>query len=682
MKVCLISPPTVIEFNERLVAESEAARLIFEHAPMGILSLAAVLEQQQVEAEIIDLNRLYYQYVIGGHRSEGVEFCAYASRELASVSADVFGFSTICGSYPLTLRLARAVGETHPEAAIILGGPQASVVDVATLKSFPFVDVIVRGEAEETLPRVLDALSHRKSDFENISGITYRGSGAVLQNPNAPVIEDLDRLPLAAFHLYSHIEGCSYAPLEAGRGCPFACSFCSTNDFFRRRFRLKSPRVLVEQMKMIKHTYGIDSFDLIHDMFTVDRKKVVSFCEAIEESGEDLYWGCSARTDCIDDELIDLMAANGCIGFFFGIDSGSNRVQSLIRKRLDLAEAMDRIKHTSRRGIKHTVSLITGFPEETKEDLRATIKLIGEALRHQHAKFQLHLLAPLAETPITTQYQDQLVFDDIFSDMSLQGWDQDPEERDMIIKYPKIFPNFYGVPTRWLDRQYLREVREFMLHAILKVRWLMVLLHRDSGDLLRVFDDWLAWSAEARKVGGAVDTSRSYYGSDSFLKDLARFVRASYLPAAQYPHLLRTIVDVETARFDFKVKGNGRSKREIVIDSVEAVPAISADARVLIVAADYKRLMRSLKRKERFDSIPLEEVPLGLVRENEETKVVQFNSTTYELIQLCDGSRAINQIAAEFSAAKTLGVSPLKASVYGLASLAKLGFIDILAASN
>ena len=55
MKICLISPPTVIEFNERLVAESEAARLIFEHAPMGILSLAAVLEQQQVEAEIIDL---------------------------------------------------------------------------------------------------------------------------------------------------------------------------------------------------------------------------------------------------------------------------------------------------------------------------------------------------------------------------------------------------------------------------------------------------------------------------------------------------------------------------------------------------------------------------------------------------------------------------------------------------
>src|SRR5260370_6486378 len=228
---------------------------------------------------------------------------------------------------------------------------------------------------------------------------------------------------MPAFHLYPDINGCSYAPLEAGRGCPFACSFCSTNDFFRRRFRIKSPQVLVEQMSSIKSTYGIDTFDLIHDMFTVDRKKVVSFCEAVDESGEELYWGCSARTDCIDDNLIDLMAQNGCVGFFFGIDTGSDRMQALIHKRLNLADAAERIKRTNRRGIRHTVSLITGFPDETKEDLRDTIKFIGESLRHQHAEFQLHLLAPLAETPITTEYQDRLVYDDIFSTMSFYGCD-------------------------------------------------------------------------------------------------------------------------------------------------------------------------------------------------------------------------------------------------------------------
>src|SRR2546423_1250376 len=486
MKVCLISPPTVIEFNERLVTEFEATRLIFEHAPMGILSLAAVLEQQGIESEIIDLNRLFYKYISGDHKKSGLDFCTYAAEAFAGVTADVFGFSTICSSYPLTLRLARAVRSTCPDVFIMLGGPQASVVDVATLKSFPSVDLIVRGEAEETLPRVLDTLADRQPNFASIAGVTYRDAQNVVRNPNAPVIEDLDRLPMPAFHLYPHTTDCTFVPIEAGRGCPFACNFCSTNDFFRRRFRLKSASVLVEQMKKIKETYNIASFDLVHDMFTVDRKKVVGFCEALADCGEDLFWGCSARTDCVDDELIDLMADNGCTGIFFGIDSGSDRMQTLMQKRLNLGEAALRIRRANRRRIRHTVSLITGFPEETKDDLRQSVKFIGESLHHQFAQIQLHLLAPLAETPITTEYQDQLVFDDIFSDISFHGWEQDPEERAMIIDHPELFPNFYAVPTRWLERQYLREVREFMLHGIAKTRWLMVLLHRETGDLLSV----------------------------------------------------------------------------------------------------------------------------------------------------------------------------------------------------
>ena len=96
---------------------------------MGILSLGAVLEQQGIQVELFDLNRLYYQYVNAGEqREKDADFCSYVRTALESLSADVFGFSTICSSYPLTLRLARGVRATHPGALIILGGPQASVV--------------------------------------------------------------------------------------------------------------------------------------------------------------------------------------------------------------------------------------------------------------------------------------------------------------------------------------------------------------------------------------------------------------------------------------------------------------------------------------------------------------------------------------------------------------------------
>src|SRR5207253_3056394 len=197
-----------------------------------------------------------------------------------------------------------------------------------------------------------------------INGVTFRRGTEIIRRPNAAVIEDLDSLPPAAFHLYPHIKDCSYAPVEAGRGCPFACSFCSTNDFFRRRFRMKSPHVLVSQMKQIKETYGIESFDLIHDMFTVDRKKVLAFCDAVQQSGEELYWSCSARTDCVDDELISRMADAGCDGLFFGIDTGSEAMQDAIQKRLDVNEAALMVKSANQHSVKTTVSLITGFPEE------------------------------------------------------------------------------------------------------------------------------------------------------------------------------------------------------------------------------------------------------------------------------------------------------------------------------
>jgi hypothetical protein len=252
----------------------------------------------------------------------------------------------------------------------------------------------------------------------------------------------------------------------------------------------------------------------------------------------------------------------------------------------------------------------------------------------------------------------------------------------MIIKYPKIFPNFYGVPTRWLSRHYLREVREFLLHGILKLRWLMVLLHRDSGDLLGVFDKWASWSADTRNKRGVVDNSRAYYTGDNFPQDVAKFAGSSYVKSATYPHLIKLMADVEAAQYEFKDPRSNGKPRDIAFDSLESVPVINNGTRILHVGADYKRLMRALKRNERLESIPFEEVTLALVKRNDQVRVVQLNDVSSELMHLCNGTRSIKQIAGKFSAAKVLGVAPLAASIYGLASLAEQGFIDLRQARN
>ena len=155
---------------------------------------------------------------------------------------------------------------------------------------------------------------------------------------------------------------------------------------------------------------------------------------------------------------------------------------------------------------------------------------------------------------------------------------------------------------------------------------------------------------------------------------------------AVHPHLLRAMAAVENAQLSLSedlANGHGRiAKRPSVFESMDAIPFIAGDAQVVLVSADYKKLMRSLKRKERLDQIPEEQVALVLLREKDEIRVIQLNRTTYELMRLCNGSRTITEIAGEFKSIGLAGVSPLKASMYGLASLAQKGFIDIRSAAN
>jgi radical SAM superfamily enzyme YgiQ (UPF0313 family) len=528
MKVCLISAPTASELDDPKLAEAEARRMMAEHAPLGVLSLAAVLEAEGVQPEVVDLNRLYYAFHHSGDRSaRPADFSEFVSAYLARVDADFFGFSTVCSSYPLTIRIATEAKRLHPNSIIALGGPQASVVDVQTLQAFPSIDVVVRGEAEQTLPQLVAAMAERSS-LKTVAGVTFRQGSEIVRNPDTPAILELDNLPFPALHLIPHVEAAHVIPLELGRGCPFSCTFCSTNDFFRRRFRLKSPERVLAEMRAVNAAYGIDTFDLVHDMFTVDRKRVVSFCEAMLAADEKFTWGCSARTDCIDDEMIELMARAGCRGLFFGIETGSQRMQKIIDKGLNLAEAADRVRSCDRFKIKTAVSLIAGFPEETLDDLRGTTAFFMDSLRYDHADPQLCVLAPLAQTPMHLQHTSQLRLDDAVDDMSYRGWDQSPADQALIARHQDIFPNFYTIPTPYVDHEFVKELRDFLLSGMKVLRHFLLDLHQASGNILEVFKEWRTWREDTK--GPFPEGSRAdYYAGAEFPRDFVEFVQTQYL---------------------------------------------------------------------------------------------------------------------------------------------------------
>src|SRR5215469_3815367 len=173
MPVCLVTAPTVAEFADPAEIRSESIQRAVKDPQLGVLSLAALLEAQDEGVCILDLNRTYLEYFNAATRSEVQEFAAFAASAVAANDAEVYGFSTICSSYPLTLRIAEAVKALRAQSLILLGGPQASVVDAQTLTAFSFVDFILRGEAEQTLPLLLDRL---RGDhlYSQVPGLTYR----------------------------------------------------------------------------------------------------------------------------------------------------------------------------------------------------------------------------------------------------------------------------------------------------------------------------------------------------------------------------------------------------------------------------------------------------------------------------------------------------------------------------
>jgi radical SAM superfamily enzyme YgiQ (UPF0313 family) len=712
LSVCLVTCLSLIDFIDPELTVDGAKDIM--PGNIGLLTLVAVLRQHGYQPHFVNLDQLFLDFRRQG-RSRSVDkiddqasdlsadnseptedvaptspyFFQFATEHLKSLSFDVFGFSSICSSYPLTLRLAEEVKRLNPTSRIILGGPQASVVDVATMAAFRNIDFIVRGEAERTFPALLDLIGSGEdssNNLENLRGLSFRRGDEVIRNPNAAVLEKLDDLPLPAFDLDPNLRDRGSAYLEIGRGCPFVCSFCSTNDFFRRNFRLKSAQKMIEEMRHIKQEYGIGNFSLIHDMYTVDRKKVIAFCEALLASGENFTWACSARTDCIDDELISLMAKAGCRGIFFGIETGSPRLQTVIKKKLDLSEARKRIQCADHHGIKMAVALITGFPDETRDDFRDTIHFFVDSLRFDYAEPQLSLLAPLAATPIYDEHKTELILDHIFSDMSYQGWQQDPADVDLIRSYQDIFPNYYAVPTVWLDRNYFKEVRDFVTYVTTRFRWLPVALLQDSGDLLHIFDRWKMWLAEKSADDAQVDSVLApYYCREQFRKDFLEFVRNYYLEEqAKARPAITALLQSEGAE-----AGN----REPMSASVERTdelayayfPFLAENVFVMDLGVDYKELVECLRTKAGLRQVTERNVTIAFrPKGRRQTQVWQLTPLSAALIRQCDGKRSVADIIQNFGLVETdmNGVSPEKACLFGLLRLREDGLIGISSRPN
>lgn len=417
----------------------------YSDAALGTLQLATILGRAGIDCEILPFFRC-------GELKNLNTFLDGAINALAEKSPRIVSFYTRCDTYHITLKLAQRIKARWPEIYTVLGGPQSDITAKETLEQIPYIDYICCGEGENTIVPLFSSLLNNAPDT-SVDGLVFRENSAVKVNPRPALLQDLDSLPMLDFSYLQLKESADTKkevafPVDVGRGCPFGCTYCSTNAFWGRKFRLKSPQRIVEEVKQLHELFGATLFSFSHDMFTLSRNSVIETCRLLNTLDFPVKWHCSARLDCIDRELIDIMTASGMTGMYIGIETGSERMQKVINKNLDLSNALPLCSYLLEKGCDVIASFIFGFPEETEEDLCQTMRLIADLLKLKRVKIQTHLCTFLAGTELSRRHLHEMTkteqYSDITGDLLLD------QCGDLVDAHPQLFQHLleYKTPLR------------------------------------------------------------------------------------------------------------------------------------------------------------------------------------------------------------------------------------------
>ncbi len=435
--------------------------------PMGLISLAGQLTAGGHAVTVHDQILALREGVLSA-REDLYDRCA---RMILAENPDMVGFSVQCTTFPPVIGIAERIRRLAPAVRIVLGGHSVSFAAEQTLARFPCVDAVVRGEGELTFRELADAWS-RGIPPASVEGVSYREGRRIVRNPERALISDLDLLPLPDYSLVPPLDryrhACdlprSVAILEVGRGCPHACCYCSESAMWRRRSRTFSVDRIVSEMALLKREEDAGCFLLAYDQFTADRAFAEGFCRALLDSGLDSRWYCISRLDTVDAGLLALMREAGCESLCYGIDSGSPRTLSFIRKRIDPSLLLRRVRETTEQGIVPTLSFIVGMPCESPDDLEATFDLALRSAVQGEINPLVQLPTVLPGTELHRRFRNRLVrgVDTYFS----LGIEFDEklrlgEDETRIASAPCLFSSFYNLPS-CLDTALLHQLGDLL----------------------------------------------------------------------------------------------------------------------------------------------------------------------------------------------------------------------------
>jgi anaerobic magnesium-protoporphyrin IX monomethyl ester cyclase len=302
-------------------------------------------------------------------------------RVLNEFQPDVVGIRSIAFFLEELQRIASLV-RAHSDAKLVAGGPIVQAYKRRLFQEVPELEIAVKGEGERVFANLLSG-----SPLSSIAGLLYRTDDGVVENEDQLEVEDIDSLPFPAYDLIDldrYQRQLSYAYnhrrqgiLLTSRGCAYHCTFCFTHW---KGIRLRSAANIFEEIKQLHDQHGIEDFYVVDDIFNVNAKRALKLFDLIVAAGLKvrLYFVNGLRADITSEEFVDRAIEAGAVWFTYAVESGTDEIQRLVEKRLDLEKARRVIAYTQRQNVAVNISTMYGFPTETRELAERTLDWLSE----------------------------------------------------------------------------------------------------------------------------------------------------------------------------------------------------------------------------------------------------------------------------------------------------------------
>jgi len=310
--------------------------------------------------------------------------------------ADMVGISTISSTAPRAYAIADQVRKAG--IPVVMGGPH---VTFTADEALDHADYVVRGEAEETLPELIEAIEAGRG-IENIPGISFRIGDRNFHNPGMGRVENLDDLPIPDFSMVQGGLKGNVWPIQTSRGCPFDCKFCSVTQMFGRGYRFRSKEHIMRELRAVPEDKFVFFYD---DNFAADRERAKDLMRMMIDEGLTPRWTTQVRVDVArDPELMDLMKKSGCFFVYIGFESVNPKTLKAFHKGQNLEEMQKSIAALHERGIRIHGMFVLGSDEDTKETIDHTVQF-AKAQRLDTVQFMI--LVPLPGTQMMEELEKQ-----------------------------------------------------------------------------------------------------------------------------------------------------------------------------------------------------------------------------------------------------------------------------------